>query len=48
MRTRTWARHTLGMPVNLETDIFAKYAEKLLQGDREGISALSEGVEASA
>ena len=38
----------VGMPVNLETDIFAKYAEKLLQGDREGISALSEGVEASA
>ena len=37
----------VGMPVNLETDIFAKYAEKLLQGDREGISALSEGVEAS-
>lgn len=38
----------VGMPVNLETDIFAKYAEKLLQGDREGISALSESVEASA
>ena len=37
----------VGMPVNLETDIFAKYAEKLLQGDREGISALGEGVEAS-
>ncbi|MYD35580.1 MAG: riboflavin synthase [Dehalococcoidia bacterium] len=36
----------VGMPVNLETDIFAKYAEKLLQGDREGIDALSEGVEA--
>ena len=34
----------VGMPVNLETDIFAKYAEKLLQGDREGIDALSEGV----
>ena len=38
----------VGMPVNLETDIFAKYAEKLLQGDREGISALGEGVEARA
>ncbi len=37
----------VGMPVNLETDIFAKYAEKLLQGDREGINALSEAVEAS-
>ncbi len=36
----------VGMPVNLETDIFAKYAEKLLQGDREGISALGEAVEA--
>ncbi len=37
----------VGMPVNLETDIFAKYAEKLLQGDREGISVLSGEVEAS-
>lgn len=37
----------VGMPVNLETDIFAKYAEKLLQGDREGITALSGEVEAS-
>lgn len=36
----------VGMPVNLETDIFAKYAEKLLQGDREGISALGDSVEA--
>ncbi len=36
----------VGMPVNLETDIFAKYAEKLMQGDREGINTLAEGVEA--
>ena len=35
----------VGMPVNLETDIFAKYAEKLMQGDREGINTLAEGVE---
>ncbi len=36
----------VGMSVNLETDIFAKYAERLLNGDREGASARLEAVEA--
>ena len=36
----------VGMPVNLETDIFAKYAEKLMTGDREGITALTAAGEA--
>ena len=36
----------VGMPVNLEIDILAKYTERLLQGDREGISALQGDVEA--
>ena len=32
----------VGMPVNLETDILAKYTERLLHGEREGMSALIE------
>ena len=31
----------VGMPVNLETDILAKYTEKLLHGERDGMSALT-------
>ncbi len=31
----------VGMPVNLETDILAKYTERLLHGEREGMSALT-------
>ena len=31
----------VGMPVNLETDILAKYTEKLLHGERNGMSALT-------
>ena len=31
----------VGMPVNLETDILAKYTERLLHGEREGLSALT-------
>ena len=32
----------VGMPVNLETDILAKYTERLLHGEREGMSTLVE------
>ena len=31
----------VGMAVNLETDILAKYTEKLLHGERDGMSALT-------